>query len=78
MGKLNPALQIKAVFVGIFDWRWFSVVAVLFVSVIVRASSDPGITYHGRILRPDGAPLQGQHFDFRMQIRSSAEIHLNT
>ena len=34
------------------------------------ANTNPGITYHGRILKPDGSPLQGQQVRFKIQIRT--------
>lgn len=35
-----------------------------------EASSTSGITYHGRILKPDGTPLDGSNVQFRLQIRT--------
>ena len=44
----------------------------LFILLTQTASANPnsGITYHGRILKPDGQPLQGAHVSFRLQIRT--------
>jgi hypothetical protein len=33
-------------------------------------AANSGVTYQGRILRPDGAPLAGQFTQFKMQIRT--------
>ena len=43
---------------------------VLLISFIAHANPNSGITYHGRIIKPDGRPLQGQHVQFRLQIRT--------
>lgn len=37
---------------------------------IASASTNAGITYQGRILRPDGRPLSGSNIQFRTQIRT--------
>ncbi len=37
---------------------------------IAFAASQSGITYHGRILKPDGTPLENTNVKFRLQIRS--------
>ena len=37
---------------------------------LANATSNSGITYHGRILKPDGTPLEGKTVQFRLQIRS--------
>jgi len=34
------------------------------------AAATSGITYHGRILNPDGTPLEGSAVQFRFQIRT--------
>ena len=38
--------------------------------VPAHAISNSGITYHGRILNPNGTPLQGTAVQFKLQIRS--------
>ena len=34
-------------------------------------AAGSGITYHGRIIKPDGNPLEGKNVSFKMQIRSA-------
>lgn len=43
-------------------------IVALFASLAHAASS--GVTYQGRILKPDGTPLNGTHTQFKMQIRT--------
>ncbi len=33
-------------------------------------ANSPGISYQGRIFKPDGAPLEGSSVQFRLQVRS--------
>ncbi|RYZ93157.1 MAG: hypothetical protein EOP06_01965, partial [Proteobacteria bacterium] len=40
------------------------------ISLQVQAASNAGITYQGRILKPDGQPLSGANVQFRLQIRT--------
>jgi hypothetical protein len=40
------------------------------LSSIAFASGNSGITYQGRILKPDGSPLAGANVQFRMQLRT--------
>lgn len=35
-----------------------------------HASNNSGVTYQGRILKPDGTPLEGQTVQFRLEIRT--------
>ncbi len=44
----------------------------LFAFFIVQTSfaNSPGISYQGRIFKPDGAPLEGSSVQFRLQVRS--------
>ena len=48
------------------------VAVTIFILFAQSAGANPasGITYHGRILKPDGEPLQGEHVSFRLQIRT--------
>jgi Chaperone of endosialidase len=48
----------------------FQFVAVLFLFFAAQTSFASAITYQGRILRPDGAPLQGSSVEFRIEIRT--------
>lgn len=50
--------------------RFFLVLASILFGVSVYANPNSGITYHGRIVKPDGQPLQGMHVQFRLQIRT--------
>ncbi len=43
---------------------------ILFALPTYAASVNSGITYHGRILKPDGSPLEGTDVKFRIQIRT--------
>ncbi|MBL7670390.1 MAG: hypothetical protein JNM39_07875 [Bdellovibrionaceae bacterium] len=45
---------------------------VLIISLLNSQSqaAGPGVTYQGRILKPDGNPLEGASVQFRMQVRS--------
>jgi len=43
---------------------------VFFVGSAGFAAMNSGITYHGRILRADGTPLEGHSVRFRIQIRT--------
>lgn len=36
----------------------------------IAIASNPGVSYQGRIFKPDGSPLEGASVQFRMQIRS--------
>jgi hypothetical protein len=36
----------------------------------IALASNSGVTYQGRILKPDGSPLAGQFTQFRMQLRT--------
>ncbi len=50
--------------------RWILTVLILFqISSLARAANS-GVTYQGRILRPDGAPLNGATTQFKIQIRT--------
>ena len=49
-------------------WLAFLAIWTLFSSGNAEASS--GITYHGRILKPDGNPLESATVQFRLQVRS--------
>ncbi len=45
----------------------------LFIYNFLAATSfanNPGISYQGRIFKPDGAPLEGSSVQFRLQVRS--------
>jgi hypothetical protein len=46
----------------------------LFLSIfLIRAiasANNPGVSYQGRIFKPDGNPLEGSSVQFRMQVRS--------
>ena len=33
-------------------------------------ANNPGVSYQGRIFKPDGNPLEGTTVQFRMQVRS--------
>ncbi|MBL7544516.1 MAG: tail fiber domain-containing protein [Bdellovibrionaceae bacterium] len=33
-------------------------------------AGNPGVSYQGRIIKPDGSPLEGSNVQFRMQVRS--------
>ena len=35
------------------------------------AAGNSGITYHGRIIKPDGEPLEGEKIQFKLQIRTA-------
>jgi hypothetical protein len=50
----------------------FGLYVVLFIQVLSlsAAAAGPGVTYQGRILKPDGSPLEGASVQFRMQVRS--------
>ena len=47
---------------------FFALIA--FAGVSAHAASNAGITYQGRILKPDGSPLAGQFVQFKFQIRT--------
>ncbi|MBL7671665.1 MAG: hypothetical protein JNM39_14360 [Bdellovibrionaceae bacterium] len=51
------------------DFGLFAVLFIQLLSLSVRAAG-PGVTYQGRILKPDGSPLEGASVQFRMQVRS--------
>ncbi len=56
--------------------RRFIFLVLFMAAILIESWSVPafaqnsGITYHGRILRPDGAPLEGASVQFKMQIQS--------
>lgn len=48
-------------------------IALAMISVFVsrsEAAQNSGITYHGRIIKPDGNPLEGAAVQFKVQIRT--------
>jgi hypothetical protein len=51
--------------------RTFLLITLLLLSVVPCAhASNSGVTYQGRILKPDGTPLAGQFTQFKMQLRT--------
>ena len=50
--------------------RRLTLFLLLFLGSFSFASTNSGITYHGRIVKPDGAPLEGANVQFRLQIRT--------
>ena len=46
--------------------------SILFGASLSYASAESGLTYHGRILKPDGTPLEGE-IKFLIQIRSPSD-----
>jgi hypothetical protein len=50
--------------------KLFSLILILVVATEVSALSPSGITYQGRILKPDGTPLAGASVQFKMQLRT--------
>ena len=46
---------------------WF---LAFFVPYTLQAAGQPGLTYQGRILKPNGAPLAGSNVEFRIKIRA--------
>lgn len=40
------------------------------LSSLYALAGNPGVSYQGRIIKPDGNPLEGLNVQFRMQIRS--------
>jgi trimeric autotransporter adhesin len=51
-----------------FSFKAFTIFNFLFLNLIWANSA--GISYQGRIFKPDGTPLEGSNVQFRMQIRS--------
>jgi len=58
-------------------WRkyhWLALGVALVLTAILASSVDAatnsGITYHGRILKKDGSPLEGARVEFKIQLRS--------
>jgi hypothetical protein len=49
-------------------WRFIGHLAVGLFSSVAIASSNSGITYHGRILNPGGIPILDSNVQFKMQI----------
>lgn len=43
--------------------------SIVFLSLTTLAG-NPGVSYQGRIIKPDGSPLEGANVQFRMQVRS--------
>ncbi len=55
------------------ETRSLVAIVLLLVTFVAQSSaqaSSSGITYHGRILKPDGSPLESSGVQFRLQIRS--------
>ena len=48
----------------------FIILAITLIGTPVQAVSNSGVTYHGRILKSDGSPLDGASVQFKLQIRS--------
>ncbi|MES2965529.1 MAG: hypothetical protein V4760_16735, partial [Bdellovibrionota bacterium] len=44
--------------------------AMIFIAQASYAQSGSGVTYQGRIIKPNGDPLEGQFVQFRMQVRT--------
>jgi hypothetical protein len=44
--------------------------ALTFFIAATSVANNPGVSYQGRIFKPDGAPLEGTTVQFRMQVRS--------
>lgn len=42
----------------------------IFLIGVVASANNPGVSYQGRIFKPDGNPLEGTSVQFRMQVRS--------
>lgn len=42
----------------------------IFLIAVVASANNPGVSYQGRIFKPDGNPLEGSNVQFRMQVRS--------
>ena len=47
-----------------------SILLLVLVFFTFSAHSGPGITYHGRILKPDGSALENSSVQFLIQVRS--------
>ena len=62
--KLNYESRLRSIFFGL------ALVVLIFNSAAALAASQSGITYQGRILKPDGTPLNGQFVQFKIQVRS--------
>ncbi len=41
-----------------------------FFLALTSFANNPGVSYQGRIFKPDGAPLEGSSVQFRLQVRS--------
>ena len=57
---------------------WTIKLAVVYLPILIgmaasfaQAASNSGITYHGRILKPDGDALEGSGVQFKLQIRTA-------
>lgn len=61
-----------------FEWiceerqiTWLVSIGIIFLGFsLAHAGTNSGITYHGRIVKPDGQPLQGATTQFKIQIRT--------
>lgn len=42
----------------------------IFLIGVTASANNPGVSYQGRIFKPDGNPLEGSSVQFRMQVRS--------
>ncbi|HRO67441.1 MAG TPA: hypothetical protein PL182_07745, partial [Pseudobdellovibrionaceae bacterium] len=53
--------------------------AVVFFGILqmvpVTVLAEAGLTYHGRLLRPDGLPVKSPNVQFRIQIRTPADTN---
>jgi|GEM_PF-3619665 len=49
-------------------WRYLVLLAIGLTSSVAMASSNSGITYHGRILNPGGIPVTDSNVQFKMQV----------
>jgi hypothetical protein len=45
-------------------------ISLISLVVSIAYASNSGVTYQGRILKPDGSPLSGQFTQFKMQLRT--------
>ena len=57
---------------------WTLKLAIVYMPILIgimasfaQAASNSGITYHGRIIKPDGAALEGSGVQFKLQIRTA-------